>query len=512
MVKHYLSKSKLLSFLQCPRRLYLEVTHPELATVSDGAAAIMETGNTVGEIARSLHADGILIDSQGNLSEAIRQTTQHLAAKQRKPLFEATFQHDGTLVRSDLLLPTKKAWHLVEVKSSTSVKDYHLADAAIQRFVLEKAGVAVDGVSIQVIDNSFVYPGKGCYHEVKRNGEVNNLFAQTDVSADIAPLVKTEVPGWIKAARTTLAGKLPPLTDHCNKPYPCPFIAHCHADGPEYPVDCLPNIGTKAANLRAQGYDDIRDIPAGVLANPVQERVRKLTVSGKPELRPEAAARLSELGWPRYYLDFETMNFAVPIWKGTRPYQQVPFQWSCHIGREDGTMDHREFLDLSGYDPSRGFADALLAAVGKRGSILVYNQGFEGRIVKELALRYKDLAKPLASVAERFVDLLPITRENYYHPAMKGSWSIKAVLPTIAAELDYAGLDEVQDGGGAQWAFVEAIAPETTAERKKELSRALLAYCERDTEAMVRLTKFLLSGTNKRLPKNAQAARPAAHR
>jgi CRISPR/Cas system-associated exonuclease Cas4 (RecB family) len=512
MVKHYLSKSKLLSFLQCPRRLYLEVTQRDRAIVSASAKAMMETGHVVGAIARSLHADGILIESQGNLSEAIRQTAQHLAAKQRKPLFEATFQHDGALVRTDLLLPTKKAWHLVEVKSSTSVKEYHLSDAAIQRYVLEKAGVAVDSVSIQVIDNTFVYAGKGCYQEVKRNGKVNSLFAQTDVSADIAPLVKKEVSGWIKAARKTLDGKLPAMTDRCNKPYPCPFIAHCHADGPEYPVDCLPNIRTKAAaGLRAQGYDDIRDIPVGVLTNKQQERVRKLTASGKPELLPEAATKLSALGWPRYYLDFETMTFAVPIWKATHPFQHVPFQWSCHIERKDGSMVHREFLDLSGDDPSRAFAQALLAAVGKRGPILVYNIGFEGRIVKELALRYKDLANLLASVAERFVDLLPITRENYYHPAMKGSWSLKDVLPTIAAELDYAGLEEVQDGGGAQRAFGEAITPDTTAARKKELERVLLAYCKRDTEAMVTLTKFLLGGKTKRLPKNTQAARPAAH-
>ena len=340
---------------------------------------------------------------------------------------------------------------------------------------------------------------------------MNSLFTQEDVSADIGPLVKKDVSGWIKAARKTLDGKLPPMTDNCDDPYECPFKAYCHADAPEYPVDCLPRIGVQAAGLRAQGYDDIRDIPAGVLANPVQERVRKLTIFGKAELRPEAAAKLSELGWPRYYLDFETMNFAVPIWKGTRPYQQVPFQWSCHVGHEDGTMIHREFLDLSGDDPSRAFAESLLAAVNKRGPIMVYNQAFEGRIVAELALRCKDLATPLGAVAARFVDLLPITRENYYHPAMKGSWSIKSVLPTIAAELDYAGLEEVQDGGAAQRAFVEAIAPETAASRKKDLKRALLAYCERDTEAMVRLAKFLLGGTTKGLAKLTHSARPAAH-
>ena len=511
MVQHYLSKSKLLAFLQCPRRLYLDVKKLAPVTFSAGAQATMAAGTAIGELAQTFHAEGILIESQGNLSEAIRQTAQHLTKKPRKPLFEATFQHNGALVRADLLLPAKKAWQLVEVKSSTEVKDHYLSDAAIQRYVLEKAGVPIDRVAIQFIDKTFVYPGKGCYHQVKRNGDINSLFVQEDVSAEIAPLVKKDVPGWIKAARKTLEGKLPPMTDNCNTPNPCPFIAHCHADGPEYPVDCLPRIGILAASLRDNGYEDIRDIPAGVLSNPVQERIRQLTISGKAELRPEAATKLSGLGWPRYYLDFETMNFAVPIWKGTRPYQHVPFQWSCHVTRKDGSIVHREFLDISGNDPSRAFAEKLLAAVGKRGPILVYNKGFEGKIVKQLAGSFKDLAEPLNAVAERFVDLLPITRENYYHPAMKGSWSIKAVLPTIAAELDYAGLGEVQDGGGAQLAFAEAISPGTTNSRRKELQRDLLAYCKRDTEAMVRLTQFLLSGKTKTLRKNAQKTRKTAH-
>ena len=511
MVKHYLSKSKLLSFLQCPRRLYLEVKQLVPVTFSASAKATMATGTAVGDLARTMHADGVLIESQENLSEAIRLTAQHLGQKQRKPLFEATFQHDGALVRTDLLLPVKKAWQLIEVKSSTEVKDHYLSDAAIQRYVLEKAGVPIDSVAIQFLDNTFVYPGKGCYHQVKRNGEENSLFAQEDVSAKIAPLVKKDVPSWIKAARKTLNGKLPPMTDNCNKPNPCPFIDHCHADGPEYPVECLPSIGAKAANLRAQGYDDIRDIPAGVLTNEKHERIRKLTVAGKPELLPGAATKLSSLGWPRYYLDFETMNFAVPIWKGVHPYQHVPFQWSCHIARKDGSMSHREFLDISGSDPSRAFAEKLLAAVGKRGPILVYNKGFEGKIVKQLAAWFKDLAKPLNAIAERFVDLLPITRENYYHPAMKGSWSIKAVLPTIAAELDYAGLGEVQDGVGAQLAFVEAISPSTPNTRKKQRQRDLLAYCKRDTEAMVRLTQFLLGGKARTLRKKSKTARQRAH-
>ncbi len=507
---HDLTKSKLISFLQCPRRLYLEIKKPELRATSAGSTAIMAAGNDVGDIARSMHPEGIYIETLKSV-DAIQQTAQHMAAKNRKPLFEAAFLHDGTLVRSDLLLPGKKVWHLVEVKSSTSVKDYHLQDAAIQRFVLEKSGVAVGDVAIQVIDTSFLYPGKNCYDQVKKNGTVNSLFKQQDVTNDITPLVRKDVPEWIRAARKTLAGKLPAATDHCDEPFECPFKGYCHADAPEFPIECLPRIsGAKVADLRAQGYADIRDIPAGVLTNELHERVRKLTVQGKPELRPEAAVQLASLSWPRYYLDFETINFAVPIWKGTHPYQQVPFQWSCHIARKDGTMAHREFLDLSGDDPSRKFAEALLDATGKRGPILVYNQGFEGRIVKELALRYKDLAEPLMALTERFVDLLPITREHYYHPDMRGSWSIKSVLPTIAAELDYANLGEVQNGGLAQQAFVEAISADTPTERKQKIERDLLAYCERDTEAMIRLMSFLLGNKTTHRAKSNRTSRKSA--
>lgn len=487
----YLSKSKLLSYLQCPRRLYLEVKEPQLAQVSAGTKAIMATGNRVGEVARAAYPEGTLIESQTNLGEALRLTSASLAKKPRRPLFEATFQHDGTLVRADLLVPEKRHWHLVEVKSSTEVKDYHLADAAIQQHVLRAAGVALGEVCIQFINREFVYPGNGNYFQVKRGGEVNSLFLRQEVSADIAPLVRMEVPAWIAGARATLAGTMPPKTDRCSEPFQCPFKGYCYPETTEYPVERLPHIGKKAEALRQRGYVDIRDIPDGILTNPKQERVRQATVTGKAFLHAGAAGMLAKLGWPRYYLDFETIQFAVPIWKGTRPNQQLPFQWSCHVQRKDGSLGHSEFLDLSGDDPTRAFAEELIAAVGKRGPIFVYNQGFESSRIEELGQRYKDLAPALEAIRERLVDLLPITRDHYYHPAMKGSWSIKAVLPTIAPDLDYGNLGEVQHGGEAQVAYREAIAPETAPERREQLRSGLLAYCERDTEAMVRLAEFL---------------------
>jgi len=228
-----------------------------------------------------------------------------------------------------------------------------------------------------------------------------------------------------------------------------------------------------------------------MLRNERQRRMQRVLLTGKPELAPEAADEIKQLAYPRYYLDFETIGFIVPKWIGTRPYAQLPFQWSCHIEQADGTLTHAEFLGVSGESPMREFAESLINAVGKSGPVLVYNAGFENCRMSELAEMFPDLAKPLEAIIARVVDLLPITREHYYHPDMDGSWSIKAVLPTIAPDLDYANLGEVNDGGMAQTAYLEVIDPATDKERRETLIADLLRYCERDTLAMVRLARFL---------------------
>jgi len=215
--------------------------------------------------------------------------------------------------------------------------------------------------------------------------------------------------------------------------------------------------------------------------------VRRITASGQAELQPEAAQALHALPYPRYYLDFETIQFAVPIWAGTRPYEQLPFQWSCHVEHSPGDIMHADFLDLSGDAPMRRFVESLQRLCTEPGPVVVYNAPFERRILNEAATRFPDLASRVNVMIEGLWDLLGVMRAHYYHPAMHGSWSLKAVLPCLVPELSYAALDEVQDGGGAQAAFLEAIAPGTTAERKEELRRRLLQYCELDTWAMVRM-------------------------
>ncbi|MBY0577910.1 MAG: DUF2779 domain-containing protein [Burkholderiales bacterium] len=199
---------------------------------------------------------------------------------------------------------------------------------------------------------------------------------------------------------------------------------------------------------------------------------------------------LDALLYPRYYLDFETINFAVPRWAQTSPYRtQVTFQWSCHVEEEPGKIRHEMFLDVSGEDPRRASAERMIGTLGAEGPVFVYNQVFEKGRITELAELFPDLADELHALNGRIVDLLPIARAHYCHPDMKGSWSIKAVLPTVAPDLDYTALT-VGNGGDAQEAFREILHPETQDERRNLLTEGLREYCKLDTLAMVRLAWF----------------------
>lgn len=485
--KHYgLSKSRILLHRQCPKRLWLKVHRPELEEVDDSNQARFDTGTYVGELAQQLYPDGVLI-SGDNLGQAVIDT-QAVLTGDKRPIFEATLQAGGLLIRADLMLPDQDGYRMVEVKSSTSVKDYHLTDAAIQSWVAEQAELPLTSVEIAHIDNSFVYPGDGDYQ---------GLFRYADISAQISGM-KNEVPDWIKAAQDTMSGEEPCIVvgDQCNSPFTCSFIGYCSpktASEDDFPPEVLPYGKTMAATLRAEGYTDIRDVPDGRLDNLNHQRVWRISKNGKAELNPKAGEIIAALPYPRYYIDFETINPAVPVWAGTRPYMQVPFQWSCHIETTKGVMTHLAYLADGQSDPRLPFAMSLIEAVGTDGPIFVYNAPFERSRMQELAEYYPYLAMALEAAIDRIVDLLPIAREHYYHPEMRGSWSIKAVLPTIAPELAYDDL-EVANGGMAQDAFSEMMHPDTLPERRQQLQEALLLYCERDTLAMVRIAHYFENG------------------
>ena len=480
-----LSKSRITALEQCPRKLWLSVHRPDLATLDAGAEARFATGHQVGEIACRLHPDGVMVEAAPDLAAALATTSRLLGDGFRGPIFEATFQHDGVLVRVDLLLPHgRKGWRMAEVKSSTRVKDYHLGDLATQVWVAEANGLDLTGAAIAHIDNSFV---------LTREGQYEGLFAHAEMlpEARSIALGRADV---VKAARAVLAGPEPEREpgDHCSSPFDCEFVAHCsrHLPAPPpWPVTVLPYGGGKA--WLAKGVTNLLDLKASDL-KPLQARIVQATRANRA-FHDAAGARKAMAGWPRphAFLDFETIAPAVPLWIGTRPYQQIPFQFSLHIEESDGgPTAHHKFLKIDGGDPRVACAQALVAHVPEAGAIIAYNAGFERSVLKELAAAVPSHAKALLDMAARTVDLLPVARAHWYHRDQRGSWSIKAVLPTIAQGLGYESL-EVKDGGEAQEAFLEAISTDCPPERRWALEEALKAYCERDTWAMVVLKRKL---------------------
>ncbi len=489
-----MSKSKLLAFRQCERRLWLELRQPGLRRDDGGSQAAFAAGHQVGELARRLYdpdGRGVLFDAQADGVDTVLARSAALLDG-AAPLFEAGFAADGALAFADVLLPEGSAgsWRMVEVKSSTMVKDYHHDDAAIQAFAARRAGVALAGIALARIDSSWTYPGGGDYR---------GLLVEEDLT-DRAFAREAEVAGWIARARAVAALAAEPEVapgTQCASPYACGFAGHCQGDVPdaEFPVQWLPRRTARKLKQRIEdGATDMREIP-DTLLNEIQQRVKRHTLDGTAYFDAAgAAADLAAHSLPACFIDFETIAFAVPAWRGTRPFQMIPFQFSVHRIDAGGEITHQAFLDLSGEDPSRAFAEALIGACAESGPVFVYNAAFETARIAELAARFPELATRLAAINERVVDLLPIARAHNYHPGQQGSWSIKRVLPAIAPDLSYEQLDDVQDGGGAMQAYLEATAPGTDAARKRVLADGLLEYCRLDTLAMVWLWEFLRGG------------------
>ncbi len=490
-----LSKSKLLAYRQCPKRLWLEINSPEEPVFSVEAEERFKVRHQVGKIAQTLYdlkGKGVVFDPKLEGYDEVVIRTDELIETPR-PLFEAGFNAGGARAYVDVLLPLRrkgqKVWRLVEVKSSTEVKDTYKDDVAIQAYVARASGVKLDSVALAHIDSQWVYPGGGDYQ---------GLLKEVDLT-DEAFGREEEVKDWIAEAQVIARKRKEPNIDvgrHCSEPYPCGFLDYCQRDlvADEFPVSLLPgNKNNKLRNLiEVEGVSDLREVPDELL-NLKQLRVKTHTLAGSVYFNADGAATaLAQHKLPALFLDFETINLAVPIWKGTRPFQQIPFQFSLHRLSRTGKVTQQEFIDLSGQDPSRKFAEALIAACGERGPIFVYSS-FESSRISELVKRFARLARPLLAINERLVDLLPIASDHYYHPDQQGKWGIKHVLPTIAPDLRYDDLEGVQDGGMAMMAYREAVHPDTAGARKAQIERQLLDYCRLDTEAMVRVWE-LFSG------------------
>jgi hypothetical protein len=479
-----LSKSRIQSGRQCHKRLWLELHAREASNWTSSAQARLDEGTRFGELARDLLGGGVLIAADHmHVDEALAQTAALLVRPDAEApmLFEPAFSYQGVRVRVDAFQRHGDHDTLIEVKSTTSVKPEHVWDCAIQTWVARGAGRNVTRVVHGHVDNRFVY---------RTEADFQGLLKLVDITAEVEVLLP-QIPGIVEDLKRMVADSIPAIITgrQCSVPYECPFLAHCRAaepPRPDYPIHVLPRARALVDRLSTAGYLDLCDVPATEFRNGTHQRIAHATRTGTTFISEELPKLLADIPYPRNYLDCETITFVVPRWLGTRPFQQLPFQFSCHTESSDGAIRHDAFLDVSGQVPLQGFVEKLLNVVVGSGSVIVWNQGFEATRLRELAERFPQYAEALLAIVDRMVDLLPIYQKHYYHRDMRGSWSIKAVLPTIAPDLDYQVL-EVADGGEAQQAYLKACDPYTSPDERERLRSQLLAYCERDTWAMVRL-------------------------
>jgi predicted RecB family nuclease len=473
--------------LQCLKRLYFQVHEPDLAgELDETSLAVIEQGQEVGRLAQKMFPGGVRIEAgYEELDKALALTAQVVAKGQVPALFEATFQHDHILVRADILeRHAKGKWRLIEVKSATSVKDRYIYDVAIQRLVLEGCGIKVVPCLMH-LNREYVYDGK--------QYDLEKLFRIRDLSDETAALTM-DVRELIREQRKVLAQAQPPDIEagrQCMDPLTCEFYDVCNKQLPEDHIRNLPGLSSqKFQKLKDLGVELIGDIPKGFALTERQKRVWESVRSGKPWYGKGVKESLAQLEYPVHFMDFETLGLALPRFAGTRPYDQLPFQWSLHIQRKpDAAVEHYEFLADNEDDPRPLFLNSLCQAIDRKGSIVVYSN-FEWGCLRNLASWLPKYEDAITGIQDRLWDLLAVIRANVYHPGFAGSFSLKRVLPALVPEMSYEGM-EVSEGSEAGLAWEKMIRGQVDAAERNRLREALLAYCKQDTLAMVRLREVL---------------------
>lgn len=480
----WLTKSRFTAGLQCEKRLWFEVNQPLTGPQLERLALVQ--GRAFDEAVRILQPGRTISRGKG-MPAAIAETTAVLKAGGAPLLYQPAFRSGDLAVIADILRRRGQSYELIEVKASTQVKDEHIPDAAFQTLVLRGAGIPVSSVFIGHVDNRFV---------LKRRGDYAGLAVEEDITREVEASLQRIADTASEQLALIASPQVPDIDmgPQCTKPYECPFIARCTAERgalPDYPVELLPRGGKLIESLRAQGFDDLRAVPADRLTNDNHRRVHAATVSGVAYFDAAATAELRSLPFPRAYLDFETIGFSVPEILGTRPYEHWPFQWSLHVEDAPGAIRHHEYLAIETFGDFALLATKLIDAMPATGPVFVYNATFERGVLERLAKRLPELGSALESVRDRLFDLWPVAKDAYYHRDMHGSWSIKAVLPTIAPELAYEELEEVQEGEAAQLAFLELRNPGLEPSKREQRLKALHVYCSRDTWGLVILRRFL---------------------
>lgn len=479
---------------------WLNQFRPKEGILDESVDSRTESGQEVGKLARNLFGAYVdvttYINNQQDIPSMLKKTKNEIE-NHTSVICEASFSYNGCYCAVDILKKSGDGWEIYEVKSSTATKDtetidsIYAADIAYQKYVLKHCNIPVVGTYLVNINSEYV---------LGKELRLSELFCIRDVSVQVEKELEN-VEKNLKSAQLILSSTEEPVYDlntGCMLPYPCPYWNYCTKHIPSKSVFDLYRLPIKKKmEYYHQGLITYQDLTAsGLIKNPKQQRQMLFALEDKGTYIKTENIRdfLQQFSYPIYFLDFETMQPVIPLFEGTKPYQQIPFQYSLHyIEKEDGTLLHKEFLAESGTNPLRDIAESLCRDIPMNVCVTAYNKAFECTRLKEFGKMFPDLEEHLLNIEEHIVDLLvPFQSGYYYNQSMGGSFSIKSVLPAIFPddpELDYHSLEGVHNGSEAMTIFPKI--KDMPKEEQAQARRNLLKYCELDTYAMVKVWKEL---------------------
>ena len=421
----------------------------------------MEQGAEIGRIARGLFPEGVIITT-GNLAEAAAETAKLVLAGGPAVLFEATFVVDEYAAKADVLRRIGDGWHLIEVKSNINLGQGLIDDLAYTSMVLGRAGLRISKTSLLLVSKDF-----------RMGMEDSELFAEYDRTEEVLARTAEFQSFWDIVRNQTSAASMPKptLIPACKT---CQLFLNCLGEGIDNHIFDIPRLSQKKVDqLRDLGVFRVEEIPATFELTSIQDRTRQAVVTGQPWIGPNLKQSLNAVQWPAYYLDFETVMTARPLYPDTAPYTQIPTQYSIHRCSSVGNVDsHWEYLADPKRDGRRDLAEQLITDLEGEGSVFSYG-GFEKTTITGLAGLFPDLAGDLSSLVQRLFNLEAVIRDNYYHPAFHGKTSVKATLPALVPEMSYATLN-IGDGNSAIAAFAYMALGRYTEKEMESVKQDLL--------------------------------------
>lgn len=484
-----ISKSDYVLGIKCPNALWFKKYRRDLQPEIN--QAILERGTEIGILAQNKFPGGTVITAMPWDYEAIYRTQDAIRANETY-IYEATLGTEtGEYCAVDILRNNEDGtWDIIEVKSTTHPHDYHIIDTSFQKYVFTQCGIKIRKCFIMTLNPEYVRHG---------NIDVDELFTLHDITEDLQDI--ETIQAEIARIRAMLEGPEPSVTiskTKCNRFYDCGYKCHCWKNIPQYSVfDAFK--GALADDVYSEYGADLHNVPADVRKQQMHQGDIEAFLDNVDVINKDILCDFTnQLRWPLYFLDYESIMPAVPMFNNSRPYQQICFQFSLHVQRTlGGELEHYEYLhDDPNADPRPGLIKKLIETIGDTGSVIVYNQGFEQGRNTEMARDFPEYANQLNAINDRMLDLLmPFRERGLYRPCQNGSASIKKTLPAFVPEMSYANLG-IHNGTEASDQFMAFMTGKQTANQTKEMMSNLHEYCGQDTMAMVRLLEVIFRLTD----------------